>query len=68
MWHEIQEKAKIELFHGLFFVKIASMDEKGIPDLDKISPDNLLNEEMPSREILNKWKTIFNLFIENGLL
>lgn len=68
MWHEIQEKAKFELLHVLFFVKIVLVDESGIPDLDKFSPDNLLDGKIPSKELLNRWKLIFELFIENGLL
>lgn len=68
MWREFQEKAKIELFHAMFFAKISLMEESDVPTkLDEFSPEKFL-EKLPSKAILSRWETIINLFIEHKLL
>lgn len=68
MWIKIQDKAKNELLHAIFMIKVVFADEKDIPSLDEVSPDTFFTEEIPSILILNRWKLVIDLYKENDFI
>lgn len=69
MWDEIQSKAKNELLHSLFMLKVVTADESSAPpSLDEVTPDHFFNEEKPTNVVLQRWQCILDLCKENKLL
>lgn len=68
MWREIQEKARLELLHILFMVKVNSVDETSARPIDEISPTTIFQGELPTKHVLEQWKFLIDLFIENGFI
>lgn len=68
MWDEIQEKAKIELLHALFMAKIVTADDNSAPSLDEVTPESFFREEAPSDALLKRWRCIFHVCENNGLI
>lgn len=66
MWAEIQKTAKMETLHVLFMSKLALSDYSAVSEIDEISPDTFFNDEPPSDAVLNRWKLIIDMFVENG--
>lgn len=69
MWTEIQSKAKFELLHSLYMVKIVAADESlAPPSLDEVTPDMFFNQAKPTNAILNRWRCILNVCKENKFI
>lgn len=68
MWHEIQEKSKMELLHILFMSKLVLADKSSAPSIDEVSPETFYTDEPPSKAVLNRWKFIIDLFVENRFI
>lgn len=68
MWHEIQQRAKMELLHILYMSKLALIDASTLTPLDEATPDMFFQDGPPSKEVLVRWKLIIDLFIQNGLI
>lgn len=69
MWNEIQSKAKFELLHSLFMVKIVVADESSAPpSLDEVSPETFFSGEQPSTAVLNRWKCILDVCKDNKFI
>lgn len=68
MWEEIKGKAKLELLHSLFMVKIVAADESSTPSsLDEVTPETFYSKKSLSNAVLNQWKTILSICEENQL-
>lgn len=67
MWREIREKAKLELLHILFMMKVNSVDENSAQSIDEITPSTIF-KELPTKIVLNQWKYQIDLFTENGFI
>lgn len=63
MWKEIQNKAKLEILHVLFMVKVTTMD---VSQLDEISPGDFLFWKKLPKETQDRWNLTIQLFNENG--
>lgn len=68
MWHEIREKAKMELLHILFMAKINLIEENSAQSPHDMTPDTLFKEELPSKAVLRDWKFKIDMFTEHGLI
>lgn len=60
--------AKLEFMHIIFMTKIALADKNHVADVESFSPGMFNEGGKPSDTILNRWKIIIDLFVENGLL
>lgn len=69
MWKEIKDKAKLELLHSLFMVKVVTADERSTPSsLDEVTPETFFSGESPSEAILNRWECILSVCNDNELI
>lgn len=67
MWHEIKEKTKfnlLKLYLYLAFDQIEMLKNDEFPASDK----NFYLEQQPPKPILNRWKCINDVYIENGFI
>lgn len=68
MWGEIQEKAKLQLLTLLVRIKVILAKEDTSQSLDNASLDNAPYLKPASQVVLDRWKIMIDVFIENGLL
>lgn len=65
MWEEIQKRAKIEMLHILFMIKVTTAD---LDSLGETSPDAFYNWKQLPNEVLKRWKIIIKIFTENEFI
>lgn len=66
MWEEIRQRAKIELLHILFMIKVTTY----VPDAsnESIGPDTFFNwTQLPDR-VRIRWQIVLDIFNENGFI
>lgn len=68
MWNEIQDKAKFTLSQIIFITRATLADHNQVSDVNSFQPENFFQEKKPSKPILDRWKLILDLFLENGFL
>lgn len=68
MWKEIQEKAKLSLFYVFYRIKLMRSDDSSVPSLSKPSENATSFEQPASKTVLDQWKFVIDIFMENGFI
>lgn len=65
MWREIQRRAKIELLHVLFMIKMITFDASASQERD---PDAFYDwKELPDN-VSKRWQLLIDIFSKNGFI
>lgn len=68
MWSEIRAKTHITLFRLLIRAKVTRANHDSTPQLSQVNKNNFPMERPASKAVLDQWKFIVDLFIENGFI
>lgn len=68
MWNEIRKTAKMETAHIFLMTIVRLLDKSQVSDVESFSPEAYARRGKPSDSILNRWKLIIDLFVENELI
>ncbi|XP_055307114.1 uncharacterized protein LOC129571346 [Sitodiplosis mosellana] len=68
MWSEIRDKAHILLFRLLIRAKVTKANHDSTPQLHEVNKRNSPMERPASKVVLDQWKFIIDMFIENAFI
>lgn len=65
MWREIRQRARIELLHVLFMIKMITFDASNDSDND---PDAFYNWKELPESVSIRWQLLIDIFDKNGFI
>lgn len=66
MWDEVKDKAKLEILHTLFMIKLCTFQIDDSVDLDKVDSNDFMDQVKPSPNYVKQVKNMYRIFDENG--
>lgn len=69
MWVEIKDRAKIELLHALFMIKVTTFDPKTQADPhQEICQETFFNWKRLPEHVATRWELLIDTFDKNGFI
>lgn len=69
MWGEIKDRAKIELLHVLFMIKVTMFDPKTQAEPDQeICQEIFFNWKSLPEDVSSRWELLIDIFVKNEFI